>query len=119
MKKLVIFLSLLGMADVLFLLLSGACKLRILPLPSWLSFPGWVVCIVAIIWFSIAIVNEKLSEFIVKLWVFVGAVGILVLTICAFIVLKHYYCPYCYAAYVIGLATIVAVRRQRFANSLR
>lgn len=113
MKKLVVFLSLFGIADVLYLLYSGACEHRILPLPSWLSFPGWVVCLLAIIWFSIAIVNERLSEYIVRLWAFVGIVSIVVLIICAFISLKYCYCPYCYAAYVIGLATIVAVRRQQ------
>jgi hypothetical protein len=108
MKGLAVLLSLAGVVDSAYLLLSDtiACPIGACAPISIFSLPPFLPALLGLCWFILSLfvfltnVNRKLLTF----WRFSGVFGASFLG--TYAVLNSYFCPYCFTAYGIGILVV-------------
>ncbi len=114
MKKLSYPLMVAGIIDSLYLLYTNSqlyCPLGGCGSLPVFSLPHYTPALLGLIWFLFALVvfNWNSRTFLLA-WRFSGVAGMSFLA--TYALLNHYFCPYCFAAYVIGAALIWLSERE-------
>ncbi len=114
MKKLVHILIFLGIVDSTYLLYTGSqayCPLGGCGSLSVFSLPHYTPALLGLLWFlsSLVVFNWD-NRFFMLVWRFTGVMGVSFLA--TYAILHQYFCPYCFAAYVIGAILIWISERE-------
>ncbi len=114
MRKIAHLFILLGIADSAYLLYTGSqayCPLGGCGSLPVLFLPHYAPALLGLLWFlaSLVVFNRNSRPFML-IWRFFGVFGAFFLA--TYAVLNHYFCPYCFAAYVIGLILIWISERE-------
>ncbi|AAB90528.1 MULTISPECIES: hypothetical protein [Archaeoglobus] len=108
MRRLAILLSLAGIADSSYLLLSEAvpCPTGVCASISVFSLPPFVPALLGLCWFvlSIVVFTAGVNRALLTFWRFSGVFGESFLG--TYAVLHGYFCPYCFTAYGIGIVVV-------------
>ena len=113
--KFAYILTLAGIADSIYLLYTGSqayCPLGGCGSLSVFFLPHYTPALLGLLWFlSSLIVFSWNNRFLMLAWRFLSVLGMFFLA--TYAILHHYFCPYCFAAYVIG-AILIWISEKEF-----
>ncbi|WP_290596682.1 MULTISPECIES: hypothetical protein [unclassified Archaeoglobus] len=115
MKGLTYGLIAAGLLDsgyLLYLSTQPVCPLGVCASISIFSLPQYIPALLGLVWFALSFIifTFKIPVVVLQLWRFSGVAGASFLG--TYALLNNYYCPFCFAAYILGILLILISERE-------